>query len=159
MRKHAVLFASLVVLGGVFGALGFGQEKYTPKPNEEIYGTWVNDDMMPPKTVSSPDGTFSDYFPASYGKPYEGGKSEIVKTWTDSEGNVYYDTDDTFTFGGTMELTKIQSLKKVSQSGTVLEWNWIAVSEFGSEKFPPAIDPTKNQHDVAGYFIYHRAKE
>ena len=159
MRKLVVFFASVVILLALFGALGFGQEKYIPKPNEEIYGTWVNDEMMPPKTVNNPDGTFADYFPASYSKPYEGGKSEIVKKWTDSEGDVYYDTYDTMTFGSTMELTKFQCLKKVSKSGTVLEWNWVTVSDFGPEKFPSTLDPAKNEHDVAGYLIYYRAKD
>jgi hypothetical protein len=159
MKKQAVFVAFLVILLGVCGALGFGQETYTPKPNEEIYGTWVNDEMMPPKVVINPDGSIEYYFPASYSKPYQGWKSEIVKKWTDSEGNVYYETYDTLTFGGTMEHTRFQCLKKVSKSGTVLEWNWVTVSKFGPEKFPPALDPTKNAVDVSGYLIYSRAKE
>ncbi|MGA2614686.1 MAG: hypothetical protein ABSG38_14705 [Spirochaetia bacterium] len=158
MRKLVVLFASLVILLVMFGALGFGQEKYIPKPNEEIYGTWVNEQMNPPKTVNNPDGTFADYFPASYSKPFRGGTTEIFKKWTDSEGSVYYDTFDTFTSGMGIQGMKTQCLKKVSKSGTVLEWNWVAVSEFGPEKFPSTLD-TKSEHDIAGYFIYYRAKE
>ena len=133
MRKQVVLVASLVILLVVLGALGFGQEKYTPKPNEEIYGTWVNEQMNPPKTIFNPDGTFADYYPASYSKPYEGGTQEIVKTWTDSEGSVYYDTYDTFTFGAGMVGAKTQCLSKVSKSGTVLEFSWVGVGEFGPE--------------------------
>ncbi len=157
MRKLVVLFASLVILLGLFGALGFGQEKYTPKPNEEIYGTWVNNDMMPQKVVMSPDGSFEYYFPASYSKPYQGWKSEIIKKWTDSDGNVYYQTYDTLVFGGTMEHTRFQALKKISRSGAVLEWNWVTVSEFRPEKFPSELDPTKNVVDVSGYMTYQRA--
>lgn len=159
MRKLLGFFAFLVVLLALVGALGFGQEKYTPKPNEEINGTWVNDEMMPPKVVINPDGSFAYYFPASYSKPYQGWKSEIVKKWTDSEGNIYYETYDTLIFGGTMEHTKFQCLKKVSKSGAVLEWNWVTVSEFRPEKFPSALDPTKSVVDVAGYLIYHRATQ
>jgi hypothetical protein len=160
MRKLVVLFAFLVILFVVFGALGFGQEKYTPTPNEEIYGTWVNDEMMPPKTVNNPDGTFADYFPASYSRPYEGGKSEIVKKWTDSEDNVYCNTFDTFTFGAGVVGMKTQCLRKVSKSGTVLEVMWVFVSEFGPDKFPSTIDTKSgNSSNTQGYLIFYRAKE
>jgi hypothetical protein len=160
MRKLAVLFASLVILFVVFEASGFGQEKYTPKPNEEIYGTWVNEEMNPPKTVNNPDGTFADYFPASYSKPYEGGNKEIVKKWADSEGSVYYDTYETFTFGAGMVGTKSQCLNKVSKSGTVLEMMWVLVSEFGPDKFPSTLDTKSgNSFNTQGYLIFYRAKE
>lgn len=159
MKRLAGLFATLAVLLALVAAMGFGQENYTPTPNEEINGTWVNDEMMPPKVVMNPDGTYAYYFPASYSKPYQTWKSEIVKKWTDSEGHVYYETYDTLTFGGTMEHTRFQCLKKVSDSGAVLEWNWVTVSEFRPEKFPAAIDPTTNIQDVAGYLKYHRATQ
>lgn len=159
MRKPIIVPIGLAVLLAAVPLLAFGQEKSSPKPDEELYGTWVNEQMMPPRVVINPDGSFADYFPASYSKPYQGGKTEIFKKWTDSEGNVYYDTYDTFTFSSTMEQTKLQCLKKVSKSGTVLEWNWVTVSEFGPGKFPSTLDPTKNEHDVAGYLIYYRAKE
>jgi hypothetical protein len=159
MRRLVGFFVFLAILFALVGALGFGQEKYTPNPNEVINGTWVNDEMMPPKVVVSPDGTIEYYFPASFSKPYQTWKSEIVKKWTDPDGNVYYETYDTLTSGGTMEHTRFQCLKKISKSGTVLEWNWVTVSEFRPEKFPPAIDPTKNSVDVAGYLIYERAKQ
>ena len=158
MRKWVILFVSVVILLVAFGVLGFGDERYVPKPNEEVYGVWVNEAANPPKTVNNPDGTFADYFPASYSKPYQGGNSEIVKKWTDSEGNVYFETYNTFTFGAGMVGGKSQCLRKVSKSGTVLESNWVFVGEFGPDKFPPAIDPTMNTQ-VAGYLIYYRAKE
>jgi hypothetical protein len=159
MRKPVVLFASLVILLAVFGALAFGQKKYTPKPNEEIYGTWVNEQMNPPKTLNNPDGTFADYFPASYSKPYQGGNKEIVKKWTDSEGSVYYDTYDTFTFGAGMVGMKPQCLSKVSKSGTVLEMMWVFVGEFGRDKFPSTLDTKSGNSNMQGYLIFYRAKE
>jgi hypothetical protein len=159
VRKLPGFFAFLVILLALVGPLGFGQDTYTPNPNEEIYGTWVNDEMMPQKVVIDPDGSMAYYFPASYSKPYQGWKSEIVKKWTDSEGNIYYQTYDTLTFGGTMEHTRFQCLKRISESGAVLEWNWVTVSKFSPEKFPSAIDPTKNAVDVSGYLIFHRATQ
>jgi hypothetical protein len=158
MRKSTFVLMALAVLLAAIPPVAFGQEKYVPKPDEELYGTWVNEEMNPPKTVIGPDGTFADYFPATYNKPFRGGTVEIFKKWTDSEGNVYYDTFDTFTSGMGVQGMKTQSLRKVSKSGTVLEWSWAAVSEFGPEKFPSTID-TNSQHDVSGYFIYNRAKE
>jgi len=152
MRKPAILFASLVILLVVFGVSIFGQEKYTPKPNEEIYGTWVNEETNQ-KTVKNPDGSFANYFPASYSKPFQGGKSEIFKKWTDSEGSVYYNTFDTLAFGS-YSMDKTQCLWKVSKSGTVLETIWVGVSEFRPDKFPSTLD-TKS----GNYFIYYRAKE
>ena len=157
-EKAASSLASLVILFVVFGALGFGQEKYTPKPNEEIYGTWVNEEMNPPKTVNNPDGTFADYFPVSYSKPFRGGTTEIFKKWTDSEGSVYCDTFDTFTFGAGMVGMKTQCLKKVSKSGTVLEVMWVFVGEFGPDKFPSTLDTTSG-NSFQGYLIFYRAKE
>jgi hypothetical protein len=159
MKKVSIVLSAVVVLLAATPLVGFSQEKYSPVADESLYGTWVNEKMMPPKTVNNPDGTFADYFPASYNKPYQGGKIEIVKTWTDSEWSVYYDTYNTLTFGATMEVTKFQCLIKVSKSGTVLEMNWISVSEFGPEKLPSAIDPTQNAQDVAGYVISYRPKE
>src|SRR5208337_1615297 len=155
MRKPVVLFASLVILFVVFGALGFGQEKYSPQPNEQLYGTWVNEQMNPPKTVNNPDGTFADYFPASYSKPYAGGNKEIVKELTDSESSVYYDTYETFTFGAGIVGMKSQSLYKVSKSGTMLEVMWILVNEFGPDKFPSTLDAKSgNSSNMQGYLIF-----
>ena len=151
MRKLVVLFASLVILFAMFGALGFGQGKYTPKPNEEIYGTWVNEEMNPPKTANNPDGTFADYFPASYAKPYEGGNREIVKKWTDSEGSVWYNCYDTFT-AGSIKGHKVQNLWKISRSGTVAEFVWTEAYQFDPSNFPTKLDPKS-----PNYFIFYRA--
>jgi len=156
MKKPMVLCAFLATALLVIVFSGFGQEKYTPKPNEEIYGTWVNEQINPPKTAKNPDGTFANYFPASFSKPFQGGKSEIFKKWTDSEGNVYYDTFDTFTFGSSM-INKAQCLWKVSKSGTVLEQIWVSVSDFAPDKFPTF--ETKIDNMTTGYLIYYRAKE
>jgi len=155
MKKPVIFFASLLILLIALGVPIFGQEKYTPKPNEELYGTWVNDKMNE-KMVMNPDGSFADYYPASYNKPYQGGKSEIFKKWTDSEGNVFYNTYVTIIFGSPGY--KTQDLCKVSKSGTVLEMQWVGVSDFGPEKFPSAFD-AKTQSEIMGYFIYYRAKE
>lgn len=159
MRRVDGVLAITMVLLALVSALGFAQETAAPMSTAAITGTWVNNEMMPPKVVIDSDGSFSYYFPASYSKPYQGWKTEVFREWTDSEGNVYYQTYDTLIFGGTMEHTKFQCLKRVTKSGTILEWNWTTVSAFSPEKFPPAIDPTKNIQDVAGYLTYHRAPE
>jgi hypothetical protein len=112
--------------------------------------------MNPPKIVMDPDGSFANYFPVTYNKPFQGGKSEIFKKWTDSEGNVYYNTFNTFAFGSSY-MNKTQNLWKVSKSGTVLEMIWAIVGEFGPDKFPTF--DTKIDNMNAGYLIFYRATE
>ncbi len=156
MRKLMLLVGSLMILLFVSGASGFGQEKYIPKPDEELYGTWINEQMNPPRMVRSPDGSFAGYFPATYSKPFQGGESEIFRKWTDSEGSVYYETFDTFTFGSPM-FNKTQDLWKVSKSGKVLEMIRLVVGDFRPDRFPTF--DTKIDHMSTEYFIYYRANE
>jgi len=138
---------ALVLLGGC------GPGEYTPKANEELYGTWVNE-KTGLKLVWSPDGSFSDYSLSSTANtPVGGGKWKIRRKWNDSEGNVFYETFATFTFGNwegsDANGTTLKYLEKVSKSGSVLERNWW----FTTSDFPKAIDPK------GAYFIYYRAKE
>ncbi len=156
MRKSVIVPAFLVIFLLMSAVSVFAQEKYVPTPNEEIYGTWINEKMNPPKEMKNPDGSFADYFPITYAKPFMGGTEEIFKRWTDSEGNVYYDTFVTYTFGSPM-ISRTQNFCKVSKSGTVLEVIWVSVSDFAPDKFPTP--ETEVNKMTSGYLIYYRAEE
>lgn len=141
------LLALLMVL--CLGALpSVAQDKYVRNANEEIYGTWVNEEMFPAKMVKLTDGSYEDYYPASAGTPFRGGKQEIIRKWTDSDGNVFYETVDTFTFGSIKGI-KTYNLWKVSNGRAVMEMNW---SE--GAQFPKEIDPKGYN-----YFIFHRSEK
>ena len=151
MKTRWVALAVSVSLLVLFLIGGCGQGKYTPKSNEELYGTWINEKTAA-KIVFSPDGTFGDYSLRSAITPHKGGKYKISRKWTDSGGSVYYEVLATFTFDkAKWDIgTTLRNLEKVSKSGTVLEWNWA----YATSDFPKAIDPKGNN-----YLIYYRAKE
>jgi hypothetical protein len=145
------MFICLFLAVVAFILAGCAKGKYVPKPNEELYGTWTNEEMSHQKTVNHPDGKFEDYFSVSDTTPFRGGTTEIVKKWTDSEGNVWYNTCDTFTTGS-VKGHKVQNLWKISKSGTVAEFVWSEVGQFDPSKFPTTIDPKGNN-----YFIFNSA--
>ena len=108
--------------------------------------------MYPSKMVKSSDG-FKDYFPLDESTPFRGGTEEIFKKWTDTDGNIFYQTLNTFTSGPIG--VKTQCLCKVSQSGTVLEMVWRQTgTEIDPNKFPAKIDPKS-----ADYLVFQRSKE
>ena len=63
--KAGIVFSISAVLMLVFSLVAIAQDTYVPAPNEELYGTWTNEKMFPPKIVVSPGGTWEHYFPAS----------------------------------------------------------------------------------------------
>ena len=89
-----LLYAPVILMFMIpFGAIA--QDKYVPKANEELYGTWINDNAMPPqypkKTVYFPGGR-KQYANISDTEPFEEDTEEIAEKWTDSEGNIWYKT-------------------------------------------------------------------
>ena len=85
MRRVDGVLAITMVLLALVSALGFAQETAAPMSTAAITGTWVNNEMMPPKVVIDSDGSFSYYFPASYSKPYQGWKTEVCAPNISSE--------------------------------------------------------------------------
>jgi hypothetical protein len=142
------------------------QDKYVPKANEELYGTWTNENastMQPQKSINFPGG-YKAYEKITDTSPFEEGTEQIAEKWTDSEGNVWYKIINVITLGIVpsgpykgydYKGWKIQCLQKVSNSGTVREWTWVQVPAFDPSLYPTKIDPTDSQH----YAIVYRAKE
>jgi hypothetical protein len=151
MKTGIMLIGSLVLVYLIPFA-GYADNKYVPTTDEVYYATWINKETYPQKMVKYSDGTFEDY-ELDETTPFRGGTSEIIKKWTDTEGNVFYDTYDAFT-KGSMTGYKVQSLWKISKSGTVCEMVWTPVGIFDSSGFPAAIDPKSDR-----YFIFYRAEK
>jgi hypothetical protein len=126
----------------VFGSFCFGQN-YVPSPNEELYGTWTNeqnsgDIYHPQKMVVTPD-RYTLYYKISDSVPCMDNTWRIVSKWTDSEGNVWYKI-----FGGGIgnwEGHNWLELDKLSKSGTVWERALSPVRDFDPRFYPREIDP------------------
>ena len=130
---------------------------YAPKPDEESFGTWINDKSFNlggfQKLVDTADG-WKQYANISDSVPWqEGTDGQIDSKWTDSEGNIWYKAFGTIT-GRHVNGAKFQSLIKLSKSGTVREEVGRSPREFDSSQYPTSIDPND-----PSYCIYYRAEK
>jgi hypothetical protein len=146
-----VFFGLLVVL--LLGACA--TTKYVPTPNKELYGTWISDQPMgvarqTQKIVTSSGGS-EYYYKIADPTPMAESTAVVVSTWTDSEGSVWYKTQDSGTFGNFSGM-KWQTLSRLSKSATVWEYEWTLVNEFDPNGFPDGIDAKDDT-----YSIYNRA--
>lgn len=126
----------------------FAEGDFSLQANEPLYGTWVNDKMFPAKMVKLPDGIDSDYWPSTSSTPFRSAASKYVAKWTDSDGNAYYNSIDTFT-SGDIKGHIVYCLWKVSADGKSMEMNW---REFAGEFL-------KEINHKSNYFIFYRAQE
>lgn len=154
MKSPMILLAALMVVLAVSAVAGFGQEKYSPKPNEELYGTWINAEQFSysQKSVNGPGG-YKEYWRIADSAPSAEGTEEIYGKWTDSEGNVWYKTFATI-ISGWGKGFRSQTLHKLSKSGTVRELVYALVSTFDPSDFPTKIDP-----EDSTYRILYRAEQ
>ena len=151
----SVILLAMILLGGYC----YGQN-YIPKANEELYATWTNENAKSTdaqKSVKFPGG-YKLYLRISDTKPFEEGTEQISEKWTDSEGNVWYKTNGTVTFGifggHDYEGFKWQCLYKFNKSGTVQESTWVHVFDFSHDMYPLKIDPKE-----ANYGIFYRTEK
>jgi uncharacterized lipoprotein YehR (DUF1307 family) len=155
MKAKRMLFYVLFALLVVLMLAGCASGKYVPKPNEELYGTWINEKMSPQKLVNTPDG-WKQYLHVSDSTPFYEGTRGITRKWTDSEGNIWYETFSTFTSGaGDYNGKSFTVLEKLSKSATVLESVWTMATsdqELKTPTYPSKIDPKDSE-----YSIYYRA--
>jgi hypothetical protein len=137
VKKRIVVAVVLVVL---LAASAYAQttdsEKYVPKPNEELYGTWVNEqnsgeDLYEAQKVVVSVDAYRIYRKVSDSVPGEEGPMEIVAKWSDSEDNVWYKTRGTDA-SGIYQGMRWQELDKLSKHGTVWER---ALNRRGSGQF------------------------
>ena len=123
------------------------------RPNENIfYGTFTSEKGLWQKTVRTP-GVFQDYTLSSDATPVTEGTEKIVKAWTDSEGNTWFQTH-AIVSNGPFKNThpQAQTLQKISRDGTVLEMIENGVVEYNTKSFPTKLDATSQF-----YRIYKRA--
>ena len=149
-----VLFAALVQVGA------WAQGKYAPKPDEDLYGTWINEqypknDIFHPQKVVNAADRYEVYLGIADSVSSESAKVEIDAKWTDSEGNAWYKTFATIT-AGIFKGNRWQAINKLSKSGTVWErqLNPIYTEDFSPNKYPTTIDPK----DSGNYRILYRAE-
>ena len=167
MKARMRLCASIILLVMILlGGYCYGQN-YVPKADEVLYGTWTNDNtnsaQMGERSVTFPGG-YKNYFGLSPNTFFEQGTEQLIEKWTDSEGNVWYKSQATTTYGIVPSGVykgydykgwKFQCLQKFSKSGTVRELMAVHVPEFDPNLYPTKIDPT----DIEHYKIFYRAKE
>lgn len=147
------LGAPVVLLTAVLLA-GCATSKYVPKANEELYGTWVNENSLPQRIVQVPDG-WEQYLYTDDSQPFARASAVIVSKWTDAEGNIWYKSFGTIT-AGLYPGEKFTELDKLSKSGTVWEFVWTMPTndrELITLVYPTKIDPKSPE-----YGIYHRAE-
>jgi len=150
LLSASIVSVALVLTEGTAGA------QYAPKPNEELYGTWINDKTINAfhvqKRVHTADGDVKEYDDLSGSTLLAEGPSRIDKKWTDSDGNIWYEAYERLTTG-VYAGYDFQRLFKLSKSSTVLEY----VQNFGyvgPNNYPTKIDPTSG-----GYKIFYRAAQ
>jgi len=132
MRNRVVFF----VFGGFVALVllaGCGPAKYSPKANEEIYGTWTHEGIKWQKLVVSMGGT-KTYANLADVNPVMESKEQISAKWKDADGNIWYKTLELFT-SGPLKDSKGQYLWKIS-NGSEIELTGEFVKDFNEKGFP-----------------------
>ncbi len=151
--KGRIPLITVVVLTLILLA-GCGEGKYTPKPSEELYGTWTNEGMPQQKCVITAKG-FKTYTSPSDSDTFVEGTMQIVSKSTDSEGNIWYKSFETYSSGlHAFKGQKRQTLYRLSKSETVLEYQSGYVGEFDPKSFPGKLDAAADF-----YRIYSRSEK
>ena len=160
MKKHVMIHSTLVCLLLLVLLGGCGPAKYTPKANEELYGTWINKsysgqydptDAHPQKEVIDSNGYHVFRF-VDDSAQYFVGAEIITSKWTDSEGNIWYKT-----YKGAWTDPKSKPvvplfLYKLSKSATVRESAYEIRDTYTPNAFPAKIDSKDSS-----YLVYTRA--
>ena len=87
IRRPLFLVALIMT---VIPLLGWAQEKYVPKDDEQLYGTWVDDASTGRayKWVINSEAMLVYW--RGYEPPYFEDRYVIEKKWRDEQGNTYY---------------------------------------------------------------------
>ncbi len=124
---------------------------YSPKDNEELFGTWVNIEYNEEgwwvKIVFNKDETYETYDSEKSAKPPYLGKFVIDDKWTDTEGNVWYKFYTTYAMKGHIGGGGGYWLARIGGSGNTIE------GVFASNEYPEQIDPNNLKYK---YIVYYR---
>jgi hypothetical protein len=155
----SLFFLALMLLNGYC----YSEEKYVPKPDEELYGTWTNEENFgfvpqPQKVVNTPPNICKAYNGISDSDPYEESRWDIDSKWTDSEGNVWYKifrTVSNISEKSGWQGLNYQELHKFSKSATV--WERVGVElQYEVEYSNPQYYPQKIDPKDPSYCILYR---
>jgi hypothetical protein len=143
--RTVFLILALLLFIGSTGVTA--QEKYIPKENEELYGTWTNKQYTGSSCVESQKMVvtahgYKFYKQMSDSVPSVEGTMQIDSKWTDAKGNIWYRTFGTVKTGEWKKF-KGQWLVELSKSATVLECTWrflYLTQEFDPANYPKEID-------------------
>ena len=80
------------------------------------------------------------------------GKEEVTSKWKDSEGNIWYKIQGSYSNG--TSTVRFQGLHKLSKSASVCEFVTITVPKYDPNTYPTKIDPQDKD-----YRIYYRAEK
>ncbi len=127
------------------------ESKYVPKSDEELYGTWTNEQYYgegdvwhPQRVVVTADG-YVGYNKLSDLVPMFIWKLWIDSKWTDADGNIWYRVRGM----GAGKYDKSQELYKLSKSATVMERAFVYVfGDYDASKYPTKIDPNELRYRV-----------
>jgi hypothetical protein len=138
MKTRSVLWAAVGVL--VFSFLLGG----CAQPDRQLaYGTWTNQKGHYQKMILTPDGIVQNFYLLSDTSPVERAQVQIVKAWSDADGNVWFNTEGTIIEGPNKNSApRVQTLEKISKSGSFLEVMVRGVTAFNPQGFPTKIDPS-----------------
>jgi hypothetical protein len=147
----------LLVLGLLASSLSLILIAGCAQPNKQLwYGTWTSEKGQFQKSVRGADGTVENFYKVSDTTPAERASVQIVKCWSDSEGNTWFNTQGTVIEGPHKNSApRIQALEKINKSGTLSEVMVRGVAEFNPKSFPTKIDP----NDPYLYMSFTRAAE
>ena len=161
MKTHISIVAAAAILSALLLLAGCGQSKYTPKADEELYGTWTNSSLsgevhlpapyMPQKVVITSSG-FSVFKYADDFARFEVGSEQIDRRWTDSDGNIWYQAHSAHA-DGSVALT-FQTLYKLNKAGTVQESVYLVAARYDPSHYPAKLDPNDST-----YRRYDRAQK
>ena len=128
--------ALLVGFTGLILLAGCRPGKYVPTPDEEIYGTWINEGIKYQKLVISAGG-IKEYLGVADAEPGMETTEQISAKWKDADGNIWYKTLGLY-IRGHLKGIKSQYLWKISNSSE-LELTGVAVKDFSEKSFPPSL--------------------
>jgi hypothetical protein len=126
MKTTKLISGVVSILVVLAFTLGYAEEKkaYVPKDDEELYGTWVNEDYsgglfgMRKRSIH-PDRTWEVFNFATDTTSGWRGTVTITDKWTDSEGNIWYKT---YLERADREGIEDYRLCKISSSGSAYEY-------------------------------------
>ena len=154
IRLISVIFLTILALLAFNRSQSYASDKktYVAKENEELYGSWVNEDYNGSSRYAifewKADGTFIVHRKTTDEIPFEDGTYTITDKWTESNGDIWYKTTwDIYYFGRSGYM-----LICISNSGSTLE----SANSFSD--YPTQIDPSNKNYQTYMGIRYRKQK-